>query len=163
MTQPDHPPPASTAAPLHYQRCRFSADLPQDRLYTPDHLWLQQQAPGVWRVGLTPWAVRMLGDFVEYHFEAAPGATVKLSQPLGTLEAFKGLIEIRALATGSFIQGNPVLAANLDAITQDCFGTGWLYLIQGDPDPDTHDAAAYQCLLDQTIDTLRGGGPPEPA
>jgi glycine cleavage system H protein len=158
MTQPaptpgDEPP---------YQRCRFTAPIPRDRRYTRDHLWLQEESPGLWRVGLTPWAVRMAGDFVEYHFDVAPGAPVKLHDPLGSLEAFKGLVEIRSVATGTLVQFNPILETNLDALSQDCYGIGWLYRIQGIPDPDLCDAAAYRLLLDQTIDTLRGSSPAEP-
>jgi len=98
----------------------------------------------------------MLGDFVEFNFDVAEGATVQLHQPLGTLEAFKALAEINAVATGTFISVNPVLANNLDAISQDPYGTGWIYLIRGAPGPDVCDAAHYAALLDETIDVLRG-------
>jgi glycine cleavage system H protein len=145
---------------LRYQRCRFTARLPGDRVYTRDHYWMKEQSPGEWRVGLTPWAVRMLGDFVEYQFDVADGATVKLDQALGTLEAFKAVAEIRAVAAGTFIAANPVLAVNLDAISQDCYGDGWLYAIRCTPEPDMCDAAGYRQALDETIDELRGNGPP---
>ena len=160
MTESARFPQGQGPAPLRYQRCRFVAQLPLDRLYTSDHYWLRQESPDTWRVGLTPWAVRMLGDFVEYRFDVAPGAAVKLGDPLGALEGFKALVEIRAVVAGTFVEGNPMLAVNLDAIAQDCYGAGWLYLIQGTPDRDMHDAPGYQRLLDQTIDALRGSGPP---
>jgi glycine cleavage system H protein len=145
---------------LRYQRCRFTARIPRDRVYTRDHYWMKQQSRGVWRVGLTPWAVRMLGDFVELTFDVAEGAAVRLDQALGTLEAFKAVAEIRSVATGTFIAANPILHDNLDAITRDCYGQGWLYAIADEAEPDVCDAEEYRTVLDETIDDLRGNGPP---
>jgi len=142
--------------PLPYQRCRFATSIPRDRLYTPDHYWLKQQEPGLWRVGLTAWAVRMLGDFVEHRFDVVPGALVRPGEVLGSLEAFKALAEIRSAAAGTFAGGNPILHTNLDAIAQDCHGIGWLYEVRGTADADVCDAEAYRVLLDETIDAMRG-------
>jgi len=66
------------------------------------------------------------GDLVEYQFDVADGAAVRLDQALGTLEAFKAVAEIRAVAAGRSSAVNPVLAVNLDAISQDCYGDGCL-------------------------------------
>lgn len=148
---------------LPYRRCRFSTLIPCDRRYTPDHYWLQQEAPGVWRAGFSPWAVRLLGDLVEYRFDIPQNAPVTLHQPVGTLEGFKAAVEIRAVAAGMLTRTNPLLAINLDVLAQDPCGEGWLYLIEGTPDPDTCDAAAYRLLLDRAVDALRGSPPPGPA
>jgi glycine cleavage system H protein len=142
--------------PMPYKRCRFTTTIPRDRFYTSDHYWLKEESPNLWRVGLTPWAVRMLGDFVEFTIEVAEGSSVQLHQPLGTLEAFKAVSEILSVATGTLIAVNPILANNLDAISQDPYDGGWLYLIQGTRRPDLYDAARYAGLLDETIDILRG-------
>jgi glycine cleavage system H protein len=140
---------------LAYQRCRFSTEIPCDRVYTRDHYWIKEETPGVWRVGLTPWAIRMLEDFVECGFEVAEGAAVEIDQPLGTLEAFKAATEIRAVATGTFIGANPILERSLDVITLDCYDAGWLYMIRGMPGADVRTASQYTTLLDETIDVMR--------
>src|SRR5262249_54307045 len=48
----------------YYKRARFLTHLPKDRLYTRSHAWLVEVRPGVWRIGLTKFASRMLGDIV---------------------------------------------------------------------------------------------------
>lgn len=142
---------------LNYLRCRFSAKFPDDLRFTRSHYWVRDQGSGLWRVGLTPWAVRLLGDFVEYHFHVAPGAEIELGQEIGSLEAFKALTDIYSVGTGTFQEANPLLAANLDVIAQDCYGNGWLYMLRGSMDPELLDAQGYAILLDQTIDEIRGG------
>ena len=57
---------------LYYRRSRFTTRLPRDRRYSPAHYWLFEESPGIWRVGLTKFATRMLGDIVE--FELTCGA-----------------------------------------------------------------------------------------
>jgi glycine cleavage system H protein len=147
--------------PIHlfHRRCRFSAQLPQDLLYTNDHYWMREEAPGMWRVGLTPWEAHMLGELVRVRFDVAPGAAVRLNQSLGTLVGLQSETKIRAAAAGTFVQANPVLAAQLEAISLDSFAAGWLYQIQGTPDPETRDAQGYRILLDESVDAVYGTGP----
>jgi glycine cleavage system H protein len=140
---------------LNYQRCRFSTALPEELRYTPSHYWLREQSPGIWQVGLTPWAIRLLGDFVECQFDAAPGAQVKLGQSLGWLEGFKALTDIDSVGDGVFQGANPILVTNLDVIAQDAYGNGWLYVLRGTVDSGLLEARRYAVLLDQTIDELR--------
>src|SRR5439155_9580978 len=59
---------------LYYRRCRFSTKLMTDRVYTPSQFWVKEHYPGCWRVGLTKFAARMLGDVVDVGFETAADA-----------------------------------------------------------------------------------------
>ncbi len=157
-TCPSNPPeperPSSEG--ILYQRARFSTRLPADCRYTAAHFWLREIAPGLWRVGLTRFATRLLGEIVEYDFEVAPNTPVRLGQILGWLEAFKAITDLYAVAAGAFLGGNPALANNPEAITTDPYATGWLYEIQGTPDPAALDVQHYIAHLDQTIDQLQG-------
>ncbi len=141
---------------IHYRRSRFSTRLAADRLYTASHFWLQKDEPDVWRVGLTKFAARMLGDVVDIGFEVAAGASVALGDTLGWFEGFKARSDLYSVATGLFAGGNPDLDADIDVIDRDRYGRGWLYRVRGTPDPDACDARGYARLLDQTIDRMRG-------
>jgi glycine cleavage system H protein len=141
---------------IHYRRSRFSTRLAADRLYTASHFWLQKDEPDVWRVGLTKFAARMLGDVVDIGFEVAAGASVALGDTLGWFEGFKARSDLYSVATGFFAGGNPELDADIDVIDRDRYGRGWLYRVRGTPDPDACDARGYARLLDQTIDRMRG-------
>lgn len=141
---------------IHYRRSRFSTRLAGDRLYTASHFWVQEDEPQVWRVGLTKFAARMLGDVVDIGFDVAPGTSVAVGDTLGWFEGFKARSDLYSVVEGTFGGANPELDADIDVIDRDRYGRGWLYRIRGVPDPAACDAAGYARLLDQTIDRMRG-------
>ena len=145
--------------PRCYLACRHSPQMLQGRLYTADHYWMQPESPGIWRVGLTPWLIRILGHIEDFRLDVAPGSATSLGQRLGALEGLHAVVKVRAPMAGTFLQRNPILGGNLEMISQDGCGTGWLYLIQGTPDPDACDVTGYRRMLDDAIDGVCGAGP----
>lgn len=141
---------------IHYKRARFATRLPADRLYTASHFWLQEHQPGRWRVGLTKFASRMLGDIVDLGFEARADDPVNLGQVIGWLEGFKARSDLYAVVEGRFGGGNPSLETEIDLLDSDRYAQGWLYEVIGRPDPEATDVAGYVKILDATIDRLRG-------
>jgi glycine cleavage system H protein len=139
---------------LHYKRSHFVTQLPVDYLYAPAHYWLARQAREVWRVGLTKFATRMLGDMVDCGFDPKPDAPVASGQIIGWVEGFKAISDIYCVLEGSFSGDNPGLKENIIAINKDPYATGWLYEVRGQPDTKCVDVHAYQTLLDQTIDRI---------
>src|SRR6478672_2695466 len=98
---------------IYYKRSRFSSRLPAERLYTPSHFWILQVEPGVWRVGFTKFATRMLGDFVELGFEPKIGDAVQVGQTIGWVEGFKALTDLYCVVEGQFAGTNPELDADI--------------------------------------------------
>jgi glycine cleavage system H protein len=143
---------------IYYKRSRFRTRLPGDRMYTRSHFWLVEAEPGVWRVGLTKFAARMLGDVVDLGFDVSAGDPVELGQTVGWLEGFKARTDLYAVASGSFAGPNPVLETDIDIIDADRYGRGWLYAVRGRPDPGASDVQGYVKVLDATIDRMRGKG-----
>ena len=141
---------------LSYRRSRFSTKLPADRLYTPGHFWLREMASGVWRVGVTRFAQRMLGDLVEYGFEVKAGQAVELGEIVGWVEAFKATADVYCAGSGEFVRANPVLETEPRRFDIDPYSEGWLYELNGVPDPNAVDAAGYTRLLDLAIDKIQG-------
>lgn len=146
-----NPAPPTT---LHYQRSRFVTELPVAFRYSPSHYWLAPQADAVWRVGLTKFATRMLGEMVEHGFEVAPGAAVSSGQVLGWVEGFKAISDVFCVATGRFLGVNPALKERITLVNKDPYGAGWLYEVRGSPDAQCCDVHAYRELLDKTIDKI---------
>jgi glycine cleavage system H protein len=140
---------------LYYRRLLFRTRLLGDRLYTPSHFWVQQQAGGTWRVGLTKFASRMLGDVVEIGFERQPGDQVALGQEIGWFEGFKARSDLYSVVTGVFSGSNPLLIDRVVVVDDDRYRRGWLYEVDGTPDPEAMDLHAYAALLDRTIDRMR--------
>jgi glycine cleavage system H protein len=141
---------------LHYKRSNFATQLPVDFLYSPSHAWLARQPDGRWRAGLTKFATRMLGEMVDHSFETQPGAAVQLGQIIGWVEGFKAISDIYCAMAGQFRGSNPLLKEQIILISNDPFGDGWLYEVEGTPDPKCMEVHAYRDLLDETIERLLG-------
>ena len=139
---------------LPYKRSHFATQLPLDYLYGASHAWIARGEENTWRVGLTKFATRMLGDIVDFGFDAAPGAAVKAGEVIGWIEGFKAISDIYCIADGQFVGANDDLKGKLELVSRDPYGQGWLYAISGQPDPRCVDVYAYRDLLDQTIDRL---------
>jgi glycine cleavage system H protein len=139
---------------IRYRRSRFSTRLPVNRLYALSHFWLLEQEPGLWRVGFTRFATRMLGDLVEMGLEPRPGDRVSVGQPIGSVEGFKALTELYCVAEGEFAGGNPALEQDITLTDTDPYGAGWLYQVRGRPEPNAVDVHGYVAALDSTIDRM---------
>jgi glycine cleavage system H protein len=140
---------------ISYKQSRFQTRLPVGRLYTPSHFWLAEQEPGVWRVGFTRFATRMLGDLVEHGFEVKPGDAVAVGQTVGWVEGFKAMTDLYCVADGAFAGGNPDLATDMTVIDKDPYHKGWLYLVRGTPDANSLPVEGYVGVLDATIDKMK--------
>lgn len=139
---------------LAFKRSRFSTRLPIDRVYTQAHYWLREATPGVWRVGFTKFATRMLGDIVEYQFDVAAGDAIEVGQKIGSIEGFKAVSEIYAVTEGGFAGVNAALRDDITLIETDPYERGWLYEVRGEPESGNVDANGYAAILDATIEKM---------
>lgn len=144
----------SAPSTIFYKRARFSTRLPVNRRYTAAHYWLFEEHPGVWRVGFTKFATRMLGDLVEYEFSTQPGAKVAVGQEIGSVEGFKAVTTLYSVAEGEFLGVGEAIASDITSVESDPYGRGWLYRVKGRPDPQSVDVEGYVAILDATIDKL---------
>jgi glycine cleavage system H protein len=147
---------------LHYKRSHFVTQLPVDHLYSPAHSWIARQPDGTWRVGLTKFATRMLGEMVDHGFDTAPGARIACGQVLGWVEGFKAISDVFCIADGEFLGVNPLLKQKISTISKDPYQAGWLYAVRGTPDPKCTDVETYRDHLDRSISRIlekqKGGG-----
>lgn len=147
--------PTDTAKPVHYKRSRFSTYLPQDRLYAPSHFWLKEELPGVWRVGFTKFATRMLGDIVECRFDAQPDEPIAPGDVIGYIEAFKAVSDLYSIVDGIFLGMNPSLLEDYSLVSSFPYDKGWMYEANGTPDKRCLDVNQYILLLNETIDKMK--------
>jgi glycine cleavage system H protein len=141
---------------LLYKRARFATQLPLECRYSPSHYWMAPQGGRgrLWRIGLTKFGTRMLGEMVEYTFDVKPKDRVGVGQILGWIEGFKAISDIFCIAEGTFAEANPALSEQITLVNQDPYGAGWLYSIRGVPDASCMDVHAYKVVLDKSIDKL---------
>lgn len=143
-----------TVETVAYKRSRFSSRLPVQYRYTASHYWLRESEPGIWQVGFTKFATRMLGEMVEFDFKVASGARIEVGQVVGWTEGFKAMSDIYSAASGEFLGPNPELAENITLIDSKPYSDGWLYAVRGIPDPAHTDVHGYIAILDATIDKM---------
>jgi len=141
---------------LEYKRTRFGTRLPENILYTRSHYWLAEDAiePGLWRVGFTKFALRMLGDLVEFQLEPANKSEIEIGARIGWIEGFKAVSDIFSVASGAFAGANPALREDITLLESDPYGRGWLYAVHGTPEPEAVDVHGYVGILDATIDKM---------
>ena len=145
---------AGRSKTLYYKRSHFVTHLPVDYLYSPSHAWIARQDSEHWRVGLTKFATRMLGEMVDHGFEIEIGAPVQPGEIIGWVEGFKAISDLFCIAAGEFASSNPILKEKINLISKDPYHTGWLYLVKGNPDAKCLDVQAYRAILDKTIDRI---------
>ncbi len=144
----------SSGKTIPYKRSRFTTQLPVDYFYTPSHAWLARQAEDRWRVGITKFATRMLGELVDHGWELKTSSPVACGQVIGWLEGFKAITDIFCVVEGNLAEVNTVLKEKITLVNKDCYGQGWLYEGRGQPDARCMDVHAYARLLDKTIDKI---------
>jgi glycine cleavage system H protein len=146
--------PDAPVETLHYKRSHFVTQLPIHHRYSASHAWIAPHDDNTWRIGLTKFATRMLGEIVDVGFEPAPGTPVKHGDVIGWIEGFKAISDIFCIAEGNFAGANTGLKEDIELVSREPYGRGWLYLVTGTPDAQCVDVYAYRDILDQTIDRI---------
>src|SRR5437764_867928 len=134
------PEPRTEQQPVNFVRfkhARFSARFPDSYRYSRSHYWM---APvegdlGMWRVGFTKFATRMLGELVEASFKVQLGDPIAPGEDIGHVEGFKAASDVLCVVHGTFAGMNPALAIDACIVKTDPYESGWLYAARGEPEP----------------------------
>jgi len=142
---------------VRYKNEHLRARFPADYQYSRSHYWMAPDADktGIWRVGFTKFATRMLGELVEAEFPVAHGAEVTPGQEIGWVEGFKAASDVFCVMRGNFLGGNPVLDTDACIVRSEPYTTGWLYAVEGEPENGSLDVHGYLKLLDETINRMQ--------
>lgn len=142
---------------VKYKHARFTARFPADFRYSASHYWMApvDGQPGLWRVGFTKFATRMLGELVDFNFQPADGDPVEPGQMIGWVEGFKAASDVFCVMRGSFAGGNPALQADACIVRSDPWIEGWLYSVRGEPEEGHIDVHGYIALLEGTITRMQ--------
>ncbi len=138
---------------IRFKHARFTARFPADFKYTRSHYWMApvEGEPGLWRVGFTKFATRMLGELVDFNFQIPEGGEVVSGQQIGYVEGFKAASDVFCVMDGKFAGMNPALREDACIVRTDPYLVGWLYSVRGEPEPEHLDVHGYVDLLNATI------------
>ena len=145
---------APSVVVFRFIRYHFATRLPTSYTYTLAHFWLREDSADAWRIGMTSFATRMLGEIVEFDFEVESDQKVAVAQVIGWIEGFKAVSDIFCVSDGHFLGVNPIAAEDTEAICRDPYGDGWLYSVRGRPDPGVLSVDGYVEHLNRTIDKM---------
>ncbi|MGI9444679.1 MAG: glycine cleavage system protein H [Rubripirellula sp.] len=104
----------------------FTAEFPRDRLYATNHMWASEIAVGVWRFGLTAYAVRLLQDVYFLDWEVEPSDAIGLRAQIGSIESKKAESDLYSPVAGSLSKINELTLDDPSLINAATYSDGWL-------------------------------------
>ncbi len=105
------------------------AKIPGDLFYTTEHEWARIEGDRL-TVGITAFAVEQLGDVTLVQIDVKAGADVVPGKAFGTIDSVKTTSELFAPVAGKVVEVNGTLDANPERVNEDCYGEGWMVVIQ---------------------------------
>jgi len=143
---------------IKYKRNRFTASFSTQYLFSQAHYWFSHQGDNIYKVGLTKFAARMLGELVEFGFEVEPQSKIQTGDILGWMEGFKAASDIYSLVEGTFQGENKDLVEQPELLHARPHNKGWLYEIEIDKSEAEKLMRVndYTSYLDQLIDKMTG-------
>jgi glycine cleavage system H protein len=140
---------------VRFKDVHFSARFPAGFTYSRSHYWMAEDGADKWKVGLTKFATRMLGELVEVEWQAPLHGAIHAGDQIGWVEGFKAASDVFACMDGTFLGGNPLLDEDACIVRSDPYIDGWLYRAAGNPEKDAMNAHQYLDLLGDTISKMR--------
>lgn len=117
---------------------------PEDLVYAKTHEWVALSQDGgakIATVGISAFAVEALTDLVFIELPKV-GAQVAPEQPFCEVESVKAVSDVYAPVAGEVIEANKKLPDNLEVLSTDPYGEGWIAKIR------ISDEAGLSKLLD---------------
>ena len=101
---------------------------PQELKYTKSHEWVRIEGDIV-TMGITEFAVKHLSDLVFIDLPEV-GQTVKQGESFAEIESVKAVADVYAVVTGEIAEVNEALSDEVETISADCYGKGWIVKIK---------------------------------
>jgi len=124
---------AATQAPSALERRTAETLFPNDRLYSPGHLWVQAMAHEdrrVWRVGLDAFAAAIIGCATGVRWEPFL-ENVHRGERVCELDLGIGFLALAAPISGRLVRGNHALMDRPRDVVTEPYGEGWLLELEG--------------------------------
>jgi glycine cleavage system H protein len=120
-------------------------EIPRELRYTREDEWVRIEGERL-VVGVTDYAQQQLGDVVFLELPEA-GTNVERGEAFGVIESVKAVADLFGPVTGRVAEVNTLLTDQPDLVNSDCYGDGWMLVIEPDDPADLEqllDATAYQ-------------------
>ena len=121
------------------------SEVPTELKFLSSHEWVLVE-DNVATVGVSDHAQELLGDLVYVELPET-GSVVAAGDSVGVIESVKAASDTYAPISGEIIEVNEQISDNLDLLSDDAFGAGWILKIKMASPADLDnllDRAAYE-------------------
>jgi len=113
---------------------------PSDCRFADSHEYVRPEG-GLWRLGLSAYAIDQLGDIVFVELPE-PGSQISAGQSFGSVESVKAVEDLISPISGVVEARNEAVLASPEELQNDPYGEGWLLVVT------PSDPAQWDALLD---------------
>ncbi|NDG75870.1 MAG: glycine cleavage system protein GcvH [Synechococcaceae bacterium WB8_1B_136] len=113
---------------------------PSDCRFADSHEYVRPEG-GLWRLGLSAYAIDQLGDIVFVELPE-PGSQLSAGQSFGSVESVKAVEDLISPISGVVEARNEAVLASPEELQNDPYGEGWLLVVT------PSDPAQWDALLD---------------
>ncbi|RRN58925.1 glycine cleavage system protein GcvH [Pseudoxanthomonas sp. SGNA-20] len=106
------------------------SEIPGDLKFLKSHEWARAEGNGRVTVGISDHAQSLLGDLVYVELPEV-GASVEAGNAVAVVESVKAASDVYSPVSGRVAEVNTALADKPEAINEDAYGEGWLFVIEG--------------------------------
>lgn len=97
----------------------------EELLYATSHEWAHVGDDGIATIGITDFAVEQLTDLVYMELPEV-GAKLTAGEEFGEVESVKAVSPLYSPVDGEVTEVNSSLPNNLETLSDDAFGKGWI-------------------------------------
>lgn len=116
---------------LEFTLDKFTFEVPTDRYYSEEGLWVRPEGDARVRIGLSDFVQQRSGD-VAFARIRSPGTTLEVGDEVTVIETIKVDIYFDSPVAGEIVEVNPEMDTAPEAINQDPYGDGWLAIIEAE-------------------------------
>ena len=110
---------------------KFTFRFPRQLQYSEAGLWIRREGSRI-RVGLSDFAQQRNGDIAFANLNP-PGTVLEANDEIATIETVKVNMSLPSPVKGTIVEVNAALAEAAELINQDPYGTGWMAVVEPDP------------------------------
>lgn len=105
-------------------------DIPKGLYYTNDHAWVKVEGNQI-RIGITDFMQKLAGEITFIRIPRA-GKTLAAGATLSSIQSGKWAGKIQMPMAGKVVEANNELPANPKLLNSDCYGAGWICVMEPD-------------------------------
>ncbi len=104
-------------------------EIPGDLKFMKSHEWVRIEDDGNATVGISDHAQGLLGDLVYVELPGV-GDEVQAGNASAVVESVKAASDVYAPLSGKVVAVNEALSEKPEAINEDAYGEGWIYVVK---------------------------------